>query len=94
LRSSSSSSGGLFSGVNSISGQTRDFIARLEAAGGADQTLNAGIVGGYVLTTAVVQTDGKIPHLSRHNYELRLKTESVTSADTSTIFGAAGEAAG
>jgi len=51
--------GGLFSGANSIGGQTRNCIARLETDGRLDQTLNLSTVGSYVTATAV-QPDGKI----------------------------------
>jgi uncharacterized delta-60 repeat protein len=51
--------GGAFNGPNSIGGQTRNCIARLETDGRLDQTLDLGAVGSYVLATAV-QPDGKI----------------------------------
>ena len=50
--------GGYFSGANSIGGQTRNCIARLESDGRLDQMLNPS-VSGYVTATAV-QPDGKI----------------------------------
>ena len=50
---------GYFSGANSIGGQPRNRIARLEIDGRLDQTLNLSIVGNYVVATAV-QPDGKI----------------------------------
>jgi len=49
---------GSFGGANSISGQTRNRIARLEADGRVDQTLNTFINGSYVDAIAV-QPDGK-----------------------------------
>jgi uncharacterized delta-60 repeat protein len=55
--------GGSFNGPNGISGQTRNFIGRLETDGKLDQTLNLGFTGtstlNNVLATAV-QPDGKI----------------------------------
>jgi uncharacterized delta-60 repeat protein len=51
--------GGFFSGANSIGGQTRNRIARLETDGRLDQTLNLNTVGSFVDATAV-QPDGKI----------------------------------
>jgi len=54
--------GGFFNGANSIGGQTRNRIARLENDGRLDQTLDLGIVitaGSKVVATAV-QPDGKI----------------------------------
>jgi uncharacterized delta-60 repeat protein len=51
--------GGGFNGANSIGGQTRNFIARLEKDGRLDQTLNLSTVGSVVGLTAV-QPDGKI----------------------------------
>jgi uncharacterized delta-60 repeat protein len=51
--------GGAFNGANSIGGQTRNGIARLETDGRLDQTLDLGIVGSDVVATAV-QPDGKI----------------------------------
>ena len=50
--------GGVFNGANSIGGQFRGFIARMETDGRLDQTLNVG-VDGLVAVTAV-QPDGKI----------------------------------
>jgi uncharacterized delta-60 repeat protein len=51
--------GGDFTGANSIGGQTRNYIARLEIDGRLDQTLNLSTAGFDVLATAV-QPDGKI----------------------------------
>ena len=51
--------GGFFNGANSIGGQTRNRIARLETDGRLDQTLNLSTVGLNVFATAV-QPDGKI----------------------------------
>ena len=51
--------GGVFSGANSIGGQTRNHIARLETDGRLDQTLDLGIVGSQTNTIAV-QPDGKV----------------------------------
>ncbi|HYJ05517.1 MAG TPA: delta-60 repeat domain-containing protein [Chthoniobacterales bacterium] len=51
--------GGFFSAANSIGGQTRNHIARLEIDGRLDQTLNLGSSGSYVTATAV-QPDGKL----------------------------------
>jgi uncharacterized delta-60 repeat protein len=52
--------GGFFNGPNSIGGQTRNRIARLEIDGRLDQTLNLSpVIGGYVAAT-VVQPDGRI----------------------------------
>jgi uncharacterized delta-60 repeat protein len=51
--------GGFFNGPNSIGGQTRNRIARLEIDGRLDQTLNLSTVGNFVTATAV-QPDGKI----------------------------------
>jgi len=48
-----------FNGANSIDGQTRNGIARLETDGRLDQTLDLGFVDGLVYATAV-QPDGKI----------------------------------
>ena len=50
---------GAFNGANSIGGQTRNYIARLDSDGRLDQTLNLSIVGSFVNATAV-QPDGKI----------------------------------
>ena len=52
--------GGLFNGANSIGGQTRNRIARLETDGRLDQTLDLSIGGGAAVHTAAVQPDGKI----------------------------------
>ncbi len=49
--------GGLFF---SVRGQTRNFIARLEADGRLDQTLNLGTSVGSVIWATAVQPDGKI----------------------------------
>ena len=51
--------GGAFYSTNSFGGQTRDRIARLEADGRIDQTLNLNAVGSVVYAAAV-QPDGKI----------------------------------
>ena len=51
--------GGDFNGASSISGQTRNRIARLETDGRLDQTLDLSTVGSHVVATAV-QPDGKI----------------------------------
>jgi uncharacterized delta-60 repeat protein len=51
--------GGGFNGANSIGGQTRNRIARLETDGRLDQTLDLSEVGTVVLATAV-QPNGKI----------------------------------
>jgi uncharacterized delta-60 repeat protein len=51
--------GGGFNGANSIGGQTRNRIARLETDGRVDQTLNLSEIGSYLFATAV-QPDGKI----------------------------------
>ena len=51
--------GGPFYSANSILGQTRNRIARLEKDGRLDQTLNFNMVGSDVIATAV-QPDGKI----------------------------------
>jgi uncharacterized delta-60 repeat protein len=48
-----------FNGTNSIDGQTRNGIARLETDGRLDQTLDLGFVDGPIYATAV-QPDGKI----------------------------------
>jgi uncharacterized delta-60 repeat protein len=50
--------GGNFNGANSIDGQMRNRIARLEIDGRLDQTLNLGIDGSFV-TAIVGQPDGK-----------------------------------
>ena len=50
--------GGAFNGVTSIGGQTRNYIARLETNGTAEQTLNLNAVGNRVRASAV-QPDGK-----------------------------------
>ncbi len=53
---------GYFNGPNSIGGQTRNYIARLESDGRLDQTLNLSIVGPGVpaVYATAVQPDGKI----------------------------------
>ena len=51
--------GGDFNGANSIGGQTRNNIARLETDGRLDQTLNLLGTVGSVFATAM-QPDGKI----------------------------------
>src|SRR5262249_24941164 len=51
--------GGPFYSANSILGQTRNRIARLEKDGRLDQTLNFNMIGSDVIATAV-QPDGKI----------------------------------
>ena len=51
--------GGFFNGANSIGGQTRNFIARLETDGRVDEALRLNIVGSDIFATAV-QPDGKI----------------------------------
>ena len=51
--------GGAFYAANSIRGQTRNRIARLETDGRLDQSLNLNTVGTSVVATAV-QPDGKI----------------------------------
>src|SRR6185369_5123703 len=51
--------GGVFVSANSFGGQMRNRVARLEADGRVDQTLNLSAVGGDVSATAL-QPDGKI----------------------------------
>jgi uncharacterized delta-60 repeat protein len=53
--------GGYFHGTNSIGGQTRNYIARLDATSGLADSFdpNSTDVGGYILSI-VVQLDGKI----------------------------------
>src|SRR5262249_16016640 len=50
---------GVFLSANSFGGQARNRIARLEADGRVDQTLNINVAGSSVQATAV-QFDGKI----------------------------------
>ena len=50
--------GGLFSGTNSIGGQTRNFIARLDPTTGAADAFNPN--GNAEVRTLALQTDGKI----------------------------------
>jgi uncharacterized delta-60 repeat protein len=51
--------GGDFDGTSSMGGQTRNHLARLEADGRLDRTLNLGTVGNVIVATAM-QRDGKI----------------------------------
>ena len=50
--------GGFFNGTNSIGGQTRNYIARLEATTGSADSFNPSATG--VVESIVVQADGKI----------------------------------
>ncbi len=51
--------GGDFDGANAIGGQTRNYMARLEANGQVDQSLDFTAAGSYIIATAT-QPDGKI----------------------------------
>jgi uncharacterized delta-60 repeat protein len=52
--------GGNFAGVNSIGGQMRNYIARLEIDGTVDQAFDANILGNADVRAIAVQPDGKI----------------------------------
>src|SRR5207244_9016170 len=53
--------GGIFSGANSIGGQTRNYIARLDATTGAADSFDPNASGGSPTVYAIaVQADGKI----------------------------------
>ena len=52
--------GGTFSGSNSIGGQARNYIARLDATTGLADSFNPNAGGGSVVFAIAVQADGKI----------------------------------